>query len=458
MVGVLGCRREGFPQTYLGLPLSNEKLKLASFAPLICKFDRYLSGWQAPLLNHMARAVLVNSVLDSLPTYAMMALELPPGVIAAMDGRRRSFLWSGEEKASGADCLIAWAQVTNPTTHGGLGVRDLAIQNRCLLMKLMHRLHCPTDSSWAAWATELVDVPSMVGELSGQHWDALRSLLPAYQELTQVSLGNGRTTSFWRDAWSPYGRLADLLPALFSHSNKPAASVHTILSEGIHRHLVPRLTAAAAAELTTLEQIVAMTELRHGVPDRRSGAAIDESNRLRSGLIYKALVTEAAGPCPYASFVWHNCSPPKVQFFMWLLVQGRIKSRMLLHVKHVVTDTTCELCCSTEEDADHIIFGCHIARSFWDAIGGIPTQATVRDLHSLSRPPTVPARHKNVFLHLCCWNLWKHRNEVVFQKATPCLRRLLLRCRDEANLWRCRLPAADADVSTNWCTLFSSIM
>ena len=33
----LGCRREGFPQTYLGLPLSNEKLRLTHFAPMLSK-------------------------------------------------------------------------------------------------------------------------------------------------------------------------------------------------------------------------------------------------------------------------------------------------------------------------------------------------------------------------------------------------------------------------------------
>ena len=47
----LGCRVEGFPQTYLGLPLTAEKLKLAHFSPLIAKVDRYLSGWSSLLLS-----------------------------------------------------------------------------------------------------------------------------------------------------------------------------------------------------------------------------------------------------------------------------------------------------------------------------------------------------------------------------------------------------------------------
>jgi len=50
-IEILGCRKEGFPQTYLGLPLSATKLPVSSFAPYICKTDRYLPSWQASLLN-----------------------------------------------------------------------------------------------------------------------------------------------------------------------------------------------------------------------------------------------------------------------------------------------------------------------------------------------------------------------------------------------------------------------
>lgn len=37
---ILGCQMGSFPQTYLGLPLSNEKLHLTAFSPLIAKVDR----------------------------------------------------------------------------------------------------------------------------------------------------------------------------------------------------------------------------------------------------------------------------------------------------------------------------------------------------------------------------------------------------------------------------------
>lgn len=65
----LQCRAGSFPQTYLGLPLSNTKLPLSAFTPLIAKVDRYLAGWKALLLSTTARVVLVNAVLGgSSPT------------------------------------------------------------------------------------------------------------------------------------------------------------------------------------------------------------------------------------------------------------------------------------------------------------------------------------------------------------------------------------------------------
>jgi hypothetical protein len=80
-ITALGCRQEGFPQTYLGLPPSNTKLRLNAFAAQIAKTDKYLAGWQSSLLNQMGRATLVNSILDSQLVYAMCALAIPPGII-----------------------------------------------------------------------------------------------------------------------------------------------------------------------------------------------------------------------------------------------------------------------------------------------------------------------------------------------------------------------------------------
>jgi hypothetical protein len=62
---------------------------------------------------------------------------------------------------------------------GGLGLKDLGIQNICLLLKLIHKLHSEIPSSLAAWVQKNASIASLTGELHGQHWDMLRSLLAA---------------------------------------------------------------------------------------------------------------------------------------------------------------------------------------------------------------------------------------------------------------------------------------
>lgn len=91
--------------------------------------------------------------------------------------------------------LTAWDQCCQPRTHGGLGLKDLATQNLCLLLKLLHRIHSPGDSAWATWIRECIDIVTLQGDLDGSHWNSLHALLPTYRELTTVMIKNGKTTS-----------------------------------------------------------------------------------------------------------------------------------------------------------------------------------------------------------------------------------------------------------------------
>lgn len=169
LLDVLGCQQGTFAQTYLGLPLSNLKLNLTAFAPLISKADKYLSGWQASLLNPMCRIVLVNSELDALSTYAMCAMLLSLGLIDAMDSQRRVFLWSGEDKTGGAMCLVDWDRCCRPRSEGGLGLKHLETQNKCLLLKLLHRIHSPGESAWAMWVRERINLTTLSDDIVGSH-------------------------------------------------------------------------------------------------------------------------------------------------------------------------------------------------------------------------------------------------------------------------------------------------
>jgi hypothetical protein len=86
--------------------------------------------------------------------------------------------------------------------------------------------------------------------------------------------------------------------------------------------------------------------------------------------------------------------------------------------------------------------------------GRHPPGADVRCLHAYDAPLAVSASTAPTFMLLCCWNLWKHRNAVAFREQQSCLALLLKNCRDDAQVWRARVPIlARQDADSSLCCL-----
>jgi len=96
-------------------------------------------------------------------------------------------------------------------------------------------------------------------------------MLPLYQAITSVRLGDGRSCSFWLDVWYGDESMADLYPALYSHCTKKEASVCEMLQTGIQQTLVPRLSTRAMQQLQAVEEAIASTHLSQE-PDCRTVA------------------------------------------------------------------------------------------------------------------------------------------------------------------------------------------
>jgi hypothetical protein len=445
----LGCRVEGFPQTYLGPPLSAEKLKLQDFAPLIAKIDRYLSGWCAILLSAGGRIVLLNAILDALPIFAMGAVELPPALLRIIEGLRRAFLWNTMGAPSGAKCLVKWAAACRSKNEGGLGIKNLAVKNFCLQMKLLHRLHTSPDAPWPKWFwanSERRSAPI------GHHADRLFASMPLYRGLTTCQVGDGRRTAFWLDTWVGGAPLAARFVSLFSHALDRDASVHTVLRHGVRASLVPRLNATGESQLPCLLAIVDGFPLTDDADVRSLTRCAKPSGALDPAALFK-LLTFGGVDDPFHEFIWKNFAPPRVQFFAWLLSWSRIPSRSALLKKRILTaaEACCPLCDHPEETANHIMFECPFSRCFWAAAGcAFPAGAEVRNLHEYMTATAVPPGTASTFILLCCWNLWKHRNAVVFRGQRPGLAGLLSRCREDAGLWRSMLPPNHEHEADMW--------
>jgi hypothetical protein len=131
---VFGCKIQGMPFTYLGLPMGSTKPRVEHYAPLINRAERQLTSISS-MLTQAGRLQLVNSVLSSLITFSMCSVQVPVAVHDYVDRARRHCMWTKSEITGKSKPMVAWRKCTRPKRKGGLGIINLINQNMALLLK-----------------------------------------------------------------------------------------------------------------------------------------------------------------------------------------------------------------------------------------------------------------------------------------------------------------------------------
>jgi hypothetical protein len=137
-----------FPCTYLGLPISNKKLRRSDLIDWVDKIAARLPNCKASLLNLAGRTTLVRFVLSAIPVYLLIAMIVHKWVIKAIDKIRRPFLWKGRKEINGGCCLVAWEKVTRPLHLDGLGLPNLLYRSWVLQARWLWLQKTDPSRSW----------------------------------------------------------------------------------------------------------------------------------------------------------------------------------------------------------------------------------------------------------------------------------------------------------------------
>jgi len=81
--------------------------------------------------------------------YLLLALDLPPQALKAIDKIRRGFIWKGRKDVRGGHCLIAWPKVTRPCFLGGLGISHFQFLGWALRMRWLWLQKTEPEKAWA---------------------------------------------------------------------------------------------------------------------------------------------------------------------------------------------------------------------------------------------------------------------------------------------------------------------
>jgi hypothetical protein len=136
-----------YPFTYLGLPMGTTKPRVDHFGCVMNKTERRLTA-TSNHLTHAGWLELVNSVLSSLPTYAMCTLQVPVTVLEYIDRARRHHLWRGSDSNAKMKPLVVWKKNCRLKRKGGIGLINLRSQNRAFLLKHLDKFYSKKKIPW----------------------------------------------------------------------------------------------------------------------------------------------------------------------------------------------------------------------------------------------------------------------------------------------------------------------
>lgn len=108
------CPVAEFPCTYLGLPLSNKKLRRSELMSRVEKIADRLPSWKTQLMNMAGRKVMVQFVLSAIPIHLLIAVNVPKWMIKAINKIQHAFLRKGQQQFHGGCCLVAWDKIQRP--------------------------------------------------------------------------------------------------------------------------------------------------------------------------------------------------------------------------------------------------------------------------------------------------------------------------------------------------------
>ncbi|KAL0433785.1 UNVERIFIED_CONTAM: putative mitochondrial protein [Sesamum latifolium] len=118
---------------YLGLPTVTGMSRKVLFQNIRDHSFTWINGWNSKLLSQAGKGVLIKSVLQSLPTYAMSCFRLPDYLLQDMEKMMRDFLWHsrGDKRVH----WVVWRKMCRSVGEGGMGFRNLRAFNIALLAK-----------------------------------------------------------------------------------------------------------------------------------------------------------------------------------------------------------------------------------------------------------------------------------------------------------------------------------
>jgi hypothetical protein len=415
-------------ERYLGLPSFVGRAKYSSFAQIKERVWSKLKGWKGKLISQAGREVLIKSVAQAIPSYAMSCFRLPNRLIQEIEVIIRRFWW-GQGGDKGKMHWLPWQTLCKSKSRGGIGLRDLGFFNEALLAKQVWRLlNNPSSLFSKVFKSKYFPRCSILEAQSHTKGSyAWKSILSARDLITKGSIwrvGSGSTINIWGDRW---------LPGQYNHCITSPPPTNTSITHVMHL-IDPDLRVWKTGLIKELflpheaTIILGIPLSHHCTTDSLIwGATKNGVYTVRSGYHSLLSASTQAEPGPSDTSkttqlwksIWSLPVPPKNRHFLWRACHNSLPTRSNLHHRHILDDPGCSSCTNQAETTIHALWQCKSVQPLWHSIPwgskiAVSTYTSFMDL--MYQCFSLLSTSELAIFSMISWAIWYRRNRLRLQQ------------------------------------------
>lgn len=250
-------------------------------------------------------------------------------------------------------------------------------------------------------------------------WKRILKLRPLALQFCNIVIGNGVSTSFWFDVWTPFGQL-------INHIGPKGPKALRIRTEATVADAVsgsawslPHPRSDQEVELHSYLTTLALP-LPNDIDDVFEWKAADfPLNVFNSEATWEVLRPRQL-PKDWHDVVWFKGALPKHAFTMWVTNLDRLPTRARLASWGVPVPVTCPFCGSHPETRDHLFISCQYTEAVWALIFSRcsrPNQRLTEWAELLSWIRASQSKRKGLLKKLASqalvFHIWKQRNNFI---------------------------------------------
>ncbi|OMO59710.1 reverse transcriptase [Corchorus capsularis] len=415
-------------EKYLGLPTFVGRNKRSAFNWIKERIAKKIASWNMRWLSQGGREVMIKSVLQAIPTYAMNVFAFPQNLCNDINGMISRFWWK-QRIDQRPIYWIPWRKLCKAKDFGGMGFRDMEFFNQALLAKQGWKLLHHPDSLMARvlkarYFPRTTFLEAKEGWLPSFTW---RSILKG-RDLLQYGLrwriGNGRSVRILHDRW------VAKLPGFIPFSGQGKIPDDSLVADLMHEvgfswdgDLIRSIFIEEEAE--AIVQIPLSYRLQNDMLvwhfDNKGIYSVKSGYRVLCNLQAEAEenLEEVLDDKPYFHRIWNADVPPKVRVFAWRLFFEALLVMDSLHARHMDVDRTCFRCKQENESVAHAICLCPFAAEVWCHVSNFFLNDDSYLYADIQDPDAGNLDQNPEWFRLSlltAWAIWNARNATLFEE------------------------------------------